>query len=173
MIPDTREKLFFLTLDLWKAFLNRFIPPYQRAVEDFIRTLNEDAFPELITKACDANPRIRQAAIEFILWISKLHPSFGSTIYSLLIKPPKNPAISRLFRAKIELIRTFLPSFQLSDIDNYTEQILLLGIMATENNHIEVREAGTTLLKQVCEMHGPRITRFTSKMKSPLIEVNI
>jgi hypothetical protein len=147
--------MFSLTLDLWRAFLEHFLTP-QRTIEDFVRTLNDDTLPELINKASDQNPRIKQAAIEFIRWLAKFHPSFSASIYTYIVQLPKNPAASRLFRNRLELVITLLPDFPLSDTDTYLESIMHLVILATEHSRVEVS-----------------ILHFTQGMKSSLFEVSL
>jgi hypothetical protein len=165
--------MFSLTLDLWRAFLEHFLTP-QRTIEDFVRTLNDDTLPELINKASDQNPRIKQAAIEFIRWLAKFHPSFSASIYTYIVQLPKNPAASRLFRNRLELVITLLPDFPLSDTDTYLESIMHLVILATEHSHVEVREVGIALLKRLHSMVGSsRILHFTQGMKSSLFEVSL
>jgi hypothetical protein len=170
-IADTRERMFLLALDLWRAFLDHFVISEQ-PVEDFVRILNDDALPELIAKTSDQNPRIKQDAIEFIPWLAKFHSSFTATVYTFILQPLKNPAASRLFRAKLELITTLLPNFQLSDTDVYLEPIILLAVSATEHNHSEVREAAVALLRHVYAIVGSRIFHFTLKAKSSHIDVS-
>lgn len=163
--------MFLLALDLWRAFLDHFVVSEQ-PIEDFVRILNDDALPELIAKTSDQNSRIKQDAIEFIPWLAEFHPSFTATVYTFMVQPLKNPAASRLFRAKLELITTLLPNFQLSNTDVYLEPIILLAVSATEHNHSEVREAAVALLRHVYAIVGSHIFRFTSKAKSSHIDVS-
>jgi hypothetical protein len=163
-VADTRERMFSLTLELCRKFLVRFVQP-QQPVEDYVRLLIEDMLPELVAKAGNQNPRIRRLAFEFIHWLAEFHVSFVSLVYASVLQPLRNPAVSRLFLARLELASMLLRDPQLSDVNAYFESTTTLALSALDHTHKEIRESGYALLGLLYSIFGPRLLQFLSTTK--------
>ena len=164
--------MFSLTLELCKKFLVHFVQP-QQPVEDYVRLLIEDMLPELMNKAGNQNPRIRRMSFEFIRWLAEFHVSFESLVYISVLQPLRNPAVPRLFLARVELASVLLKDPQLSDVNAHFESITTLALSALDHAHKEIREAGFALLGHLYSIFGPRLLQLLSTTKYSHLVVGV
>ncbi|KAJ3329688.1 hypothetical protein HDU76_007381, partial [Blyttiomyces sp. JEL0837] len=183
-VDDTREKVVILAISVWDQ-LTRLSVKLQLAPQFVFRFL-DTLFPNLLVKASDMNPRIKQGCMDLIVTLAEAYHVMPHSIFKYLVKPiqtkPGAVAAWRPAKARLEALLRVIEVFKVDDAKDReaskdgsgltVETAMLLTQPQLQHKNNEVREVAVKIVVELAIQAGElAITPYLKDTREQLMQI--